>query len=53
MSKTKVRAAHRGFLTKIIEEANGRLQDRYSTVAKTTAEMEGWFRRTASKDHAT
>ena len=35
MSKKKVRAGHRGFLTKIIGEANERLEDRYSTVGKT------------------
>ena len=35
MSKKKVRAGHRGFLTKIIKEADERLQDEYSTVRKT------------------
>ena len=35
MFKKKVRAGHRGFLTKIIEEANERLEDGYSTVGKT------------------
>ena len=35
MSKKKVRAGHRGFLTKIIEEANERLEDGYLTVGKT------------------
>ena len=40
MSKKKVRAGHRGFLTKIIEEANERLDDEYSTVRK--AELLKW-----------
>ena len=35
MSKKKVRAGHRGFLMKIIEEVNERLEDGYSTIGKT------------------
>ena len=53
MSKKKVRAGHRGFLTKIIEEANERLEDGYSTVGK--AELLKWkasLGDTTSKDRA-
>ena len=35
MSNKKVRASHRGFLTKIIEEVDERLQEEYSTIRKT------------------
>ena len=40
MSSKKMRSGHRVFLTKIIEEAEERLQDEYATIRK--AELLKW-----------
>ena len=40
MSNKKVRAGHRVFLTKVIEEAEERLQDEYAAIGK--AELLKW-----------
>lgn len=40
MSNKKVRAGHRGYLTKVIEEVDRRLQEEYATIGK--AELLKW-----------